>query len=1507
MRKIWIYAICGLGLILGPTQLQAQPLVSGPTLELSEIFGRISSQVEVGDVNGDGELDILVDEGVLVLADGAGGFEPLRLVEFSPFTQFSPQAIALNDLNGDGLSDVVAATSGRELLVFFGDAEDTLRFANFAPLQLNEGTATVEVADFNGDGRRDVAVVSRNSKIDLFLNDGSGSLAAAAGIEFVAENIRLSTTGDINNDDISDIAVVDPFSDPNEILIFLGDGSGGFSEAPGSGLIFNNADESFPSSANTVELHDMNQDGNLDLVGLSINPSKVAVFSGDGTGNFLEIEGSPFSFNEFDVPEFLRIGDMNSDGIPDVVTGNRVRSVSVLTNDGDGALIEILDSPFPAKDSVTHIALGDIDNDGNLDAVTANGSRDLSLFRGDGGGSLLLAPISPLILDTDPNSLVIRDMTNDGILDLLFLRETQDELIFSNGLGDGLFGQLESFSVGDRPSSLAVGDLDTDGNLDVLVGLNEFNDQGIDTENGDVSVLLGDGTGNFISVLQSGLPEDFGTIDLAMTEFDGNSSPDLLVRTFTGIRLFAGNGDGTFSDFDLIETSDSSTTGILSIDVNQDGFLDIVTGFQSSFQGPEDLAIFLGSASGDFTEAASSPVFVAGVGIEEIRSSDFNQDGMPDLATANVDGSVTVLMNTGNAEFDSSTVFSPSSAGMGRLAVGEFNADGNPDLLLAFFTGSGTDYQVLMGDGNGQFTEDTGGPFSVDSTVLSLDTGLIDSDDITDAGFLERTRSFPSPSKYRIQTLLSTRAQAEVSPTIVDFSEVQVGETSSQQDVVISSAGDRGLVVGSVALTGMDPLQFAIESDACSGEVISPGTDCMISIVFSPLEPGAKEAGLEILSNADTSPDSVALSGDAILVNQPFLDLTPEEVDFGEVAIGGSSNRTTTVENTGTAALNIGNLSLSGSAADDYTLNVDNCSSTTLEPGETCTYNVGVAPSQTGLREALVEIPSNAFSSPDQQPYSATGIEAPVITFVPDGFDFGQVAVGTTETSPDLLVENSGSADLVIDELQLQGTDAPEFDLASDECSGQVLPIGAQCAFTVSFSPTAVGFNGPAVAVISNAVPSPRFFIMSGEGVLDNPELDLMPDSIDFGNVAGDGVADAASVIFSNPGIGPLEVTAVDPAEAPFIQAGGTCGAVPFSVAAGDSCTIDYQFQPTDPGDFAQTITVDSDAIAGSDTEFSLTGTSGQFNVAVMKSNAAEFVLPGVATIYDIQVLNLGLSDLFGVEIVDILPPELDAIAATWTCTPGTGVACPIDSGTGDISEFVDLPAGAGMAFTLVAPVIAEEGVDVVNTVTATMPAGIEDEDPSNNEATDSDPVAIFAGDFEFAGCSDDLIENRFCVTGENVVLDIVTGLEWQRCPFGRVWDETNQTCTGDASGVEWDDAVLLAPDGGWRLPSVEELSTLRYCSDGDPALFLPSVSGPGIRCNNVGDIIQPVIEPEAFPNWPLNAPVGPPWFWTTTDGPDFEDSDGNIIDGKIAVSFGEGSILNVNKVSPIQVLLVRD
>jgi hypothetical protein len=738
-----------------------------------------------------------------------------------------------------------------------------------------------------------------------------------------------------------------------------------------------------------------------------------------------------------------------------------------------------------------------------------------------------------------------------------------------------------------------------------------------------------------------------------------------------------------------------------------------------------------------------------------------------------------------------------------------------------------------------------------------------------------------------------------VTPTAIDFGSIELGVTSSTEEIEVQNQGEADLEIQALSFLGPHASDFSAASDECSTQPIPPMASCAILLDFSPSGIGGRSASLELASNSPGDPPEITLTGSGEASNSPVIAIDPPTADFGMQPVGGTRIIVSTVENVGGAVLEIGQLSIAGPQSGDFSFLRDACSLQNLQPGDTCFYRVEAAPSDTGDRQADVSIPSNAISSPDSQLMTVIGILGPVIAFDPSEFDFGEVGVGETSTSTSLAIENVGSADLQIDELQLQGADIADFDLTQDDCTGSTVPVGGSCSFQLAFNPKSAGSKTLAVAVISN-VGFTRFFFAVGDGVLGNPELDLMPNSIDFGNIPTGDASSTNTLSLSNPGVGPLEVTGIGPADGPFVRVGGSCGAEPFSVPAGGSCTIDYQFQPVDPGSFSQVVAVESDAIAGSDTEFTLAGTSGQFDVAVMKTNAAEFVLSGVATVYDIQVLNLGLSDLFGVEVVDTLPPELDVAAATWTCTPGTGVTCPVGSGSGDIDELVDLPAGAGMTFTLTAPVLAPEGVDVVNTVTATLPSGVDDENPSNNSATDSDPVAVFAADFEFAGCGADLIESRFCVVGENVVLDAVTGLEWRRCSEGRTWDEPTQTCVGDPAGFDWAAASSLAPSGGWRLPTVEELATLRYCSDGDPALFLPSVSGPGIRCSNPGSVVQPVIEPNAFPDMPLNAPAGPPWFWTSTDGDD------TIDDSSLAVSFGEGNILNVTVGTSLRVLLVR-
>ena len=179
--------------------------------------------------------------------------------------------------------------------------------------------------------------------------------------------------------------------------------------------------------------------------------------------------------------------------------------------------------------------------------------------------------------------------------------------------------------------------------------------------------------------------------------------------------------------------------------------------------------------------------------------------------------------------------------------------------------------------------------------------------------------------------------QVEIAPLEIDFGEIEMGSTSTQRVVTIENVGEGDLIVDSTSPDGENDSDFSVVADSCSGETAAPQKRCNVEITFTPTDAGQRIAQLPIPSNAPSSPDSASLTGSGTATDPPLVSLSPVSVDFGEVAIGGSSNRTTTVENTGTAALNIGNLSLSGSASDDYTLNVDNCSSTTLEPGETCT------------------------------------------------------------------------------------------------------------------------------------------------------------------------------------------------------------------------------------------------------------------------------------------------------------------------------------------------------------------------------------------------------------------------------------------------------------------------------------------------------------------------------------------------------------------------------------------
>ena len=196
-----------------------------------------------------------------------------------------------------------------------------------------------------------------------------------------------------------------------------------------------------------------------------------------------------------------------------------------------------------------------------------------------------------------------------------------------------------------------------------------------------------------------------------------------------------------------------------------------------------------------------------------------------------------------------------------------------------------------------------------------------------------------------------------VAPASLDFGSVAVGSTSAAQPVTISNDGTGDLLVKSITLTGT---AFQKVTDGCSNTTLAPGQNCMVSLRFKPGATGLKTSTLSIPSNdpdANENPAKVALSGTGITGGSPDITVTPPSLDFGSIAVGNMSGaQTLTVGNNGTAALLIRGITLTGTA---FQKTVDNCSNTTLTPGQTCTVKVLFKPGSTGAKSSTLSIPSN--------------------------------------------------------------------------------------------------------------------------------------------------------------------------------------------------------------------------------------------------------------------------------------------------------------------------------------------------------------------------------------------------------------------------------------------------------------------------------------------------------------------------------------------------------------------
>jgi ELWxxDGT repeat protein len=625
---------------------------------------------------------------------GAGTFAtPVNI----PGSGRGTDALALGDLNGDGALDVVIGNSGyfeggvhhpQASQIALGNGAGG--FATLTDIPGSErGTWSVNLGDLNGDRKLDLLLGNRWQPSQIALGNGAGGFATLTDIPGSGHDTMSSALGDLNRDGALDL-VLGNYGKPSQIALGTGRGSfGSLSDIPGSGR-----------ETDTMALGDLNRDGALDLVlGNIRQASQVAL--GTGAGNFGPLSDIPGSGRE---TQSVALGDLNRDGALDVILGNYYETSQVALGNGKGGFMSATDIAGSGP-GTNALALGDLNGDGALDLLLGNANQ-LSPYAdqfnqvafGDGKGGFGL-PIDIPASGPHTWAVAMGDLNNDGALDLLLGN-------YANPSQVALSSRAINFAVpADIPNSrggtqsVALGDLNGDGVLDIALG--HYYEPG--------QIALGNPRGGFSPAIDIPGSDGRFTISVALGDLNNDGALDVVLGNYYELSQVAlGDGAGGFGVATDILGTARFTHAIALGDLNRDGALDLVLGNDSQVSDGPPSQVALGDGAGGFRPPTDIPG-TGGRHTEGIALGDLNQDGVLDLVLGNWEQSQ-VALGDGAGGFRPPTDI-PGTGG--RItwspALGDLNGDGLLDLVLG---NEGYASQVLLGNGNGGFGTPTDIPGS---------------------------------------------------------------------------------------------------------------------------------------------------------------------------------------------------------------------------------------------------------------------------------------------------------------------------------------------------------------------------------------------------------------------------------------------------------------------------------------------------------------------------------------------------------------------------------------------------------------------------------------------------------------------------------------------------------------------------------------------------------------------------------------------------------------------------